>query len=56
MTSLTPQQQYHIEQVAATMAIEDMPLDTQAYRCLEQLASGEKNINQIIYEITKEYT
>ena len=55
MARLTPQQQYHIEQVAATMAIEDMPLDERAYTCLEQLAFGEKDIEQIIREITEEY-
>lgn len=55
MAKLTPQQQYYIGQVAATMAIEDMPLDEQTYTCLEQIASGEKDIEQIIHEITEEY-
>lgn len=36
MPKLTPQQQYAIEQVAATMAIEDMPLTERAYKYLVQ--------------------
>lgn len=49
------QKQYYIKQVAATMAIEDMPLDEQTYENLRQLASGEKTADQIISEIKKEY-
>ena len=56
MPKLTSQQQYNIEQVAATMAIEDMPLDEKTYNYLAQLAAGEKTIDQIINEIKKEYT
>lgn len=43
MPELTPQQQYDIAQVAATMAIENMPLDEKTYNYLVQLATGEKN-------------
>lgn len=56
MSELTPQQQYDIAQVAATMELEDMPLDEQTYNYLVQLATNEKTIDQIIEEIKKEYT
>lgn len=49
------QKQYYIKQVAATMAIEDMPLDEQTYENLRQLAASEKTADQIIIEIKKEY-
>ncbi len=56
MSKLSPQQQYNIDQVAATMAIEDMPLDKKTYNYLVQLATGEKTADQIIDTIKKEYT
>lgn len=56
MSKLTPQQQYDIAQIAATMTIENMPLDEKAYNYLVQLATDEKTIDQIIEEIKKEYT
>ncbi len=56
MPELTPQQQYDIAQVAATMSIEDMPLNEKTYNYLVQLATSEKTIDQIIDEIKKEYT
>lgn len=56
MPKLTPQQQYAIDQVAATMAIEDMPLTESAYKHLVQQATGEKTADQIAEEIKKEYT
>ncbi len=55
MPKLTPQQQYNIDQVAATMAIEDMPLNEKTYNYLVQLATGEKTADQIAEEIKKEY-
>lgn len=55
MPKLTPQQQYNIDQVAATMAIEDMPLNEKAYNYLVQQATGEKTADQIAEEIKKEY-
>lgn len=55
MSKLSPQQQYNIDQVAATMAIEDMPLNEKTYHYLVQLATGEKNADQIIDAIKKEY-
>lgn len=56
MPELTPKQQYDINQVAATMSIEDMPLNEKTYNYLVQLATSEKTIDQIIEEIKKEYT
>ena len=55
MKELEPQKQFHIKQVAATMAIEDMPIDEQTRENLIQIAAGEKTINRIISEIKKEY-
>lgn len=55
MSELTPQQQYNIAQVAATMQLENMPLDEKTYNYLVQLATEEKTIDQIIKEIKKEY-
>lgn len=55
MKELEPQKQFHIKQVAATMAIEDMPIDKQTRKNLMQIAAGEKTVNQIIREIKKEY-
>ena len=46
MPKLTSQQQYNIEQVAATMAIEDMPLTERAYKHLVQQATGEKTVER----------
>ena len=44
-----------IEQVAATMAIEDMPLTQACYENLRAMASGEKTREQITQEITEKY-
>lgn len=55
MKELEPQKQFHIKQVAATMAIEDMPIDKQTRKNLTQIAAGEKTAEQIISEIKKEY-
>ena len=55
MKGLTPRKQYQIGQVAATMAIEDMQLDRQAYENLVQLATGVKTADQLIDEIKKGY-
>lgn len=56
MPELTPKQQYDIAQVAATMQLENMPLNEKVYNYLVQLATDEKTIDQIIEEIKKEYT
>ena len=55
MEELPLQKQYYIEQVAATMAIEDMPLDRQTYENLVQIATGAKTADQLISELKKEY-
>lgn len=55
MKELEPQKQFQIAQVAATMAIEDMPIDSQTHENLMLLAAGEKTAEQIISEIKKEY-
>ena len=55
MSGLTPQQQYDIDQIAATMGLEDMPLNEKAYNYLVQQATGEKTADQIAEEIKKEY-
>lgn len=55
MKELEPQKQFHIKQVAATMDIEDMPIDSQTREHLTRIAAGEKTVNQIIREIKKEY-
>lgn len=55
MKELEPQKQYHIGQVIATMAIEDMLIDSQTYGYLTQIAAGQRTAEQIINEIKKEY-
>ena len=49
--TLTPKQQYMIDQVAATMAIENMPLTPQAYEDITAIVTGKKTSDQIIDEI-----
>lgn len=55
MKDLEPQKQFWIKQVAATMAIEDMPVDSQTYGYLRQIAAGEKTAEQVINKIKKGY-
>lgn len=55
MKELEPQKQFWIKQVAATMAIENMEIDSQTYGYLRQIAAGEKTAEQAIREIRKEY-
>ena len=55
MKELEPRKQFHIKQVAATMAIEDMPIDKQTRKNLMQIAAGEKTAERIISDIKKEY-
>ena len=47
--------QYNIAQVTSTMAIEDMPPDSQTLENLMQLADGKKMADKIIRDIKKEY-
>ncbi len=44
-----------IEQVAATMALENMPLSRDCYENLRAMASGEKTREQITREITAKF-
>jgi len=55
MKNLDEQAQHNIAQVAATMAIEDMHLDSRTLENLEKIAAGEKTADQIINEIKKEH-
>ena len=55
MKELESQKQFQIAQVAATMAIEDMPIDEHTRENLTQIAAGKKTADQIINEIKKEY-
>lgn len=55
MKELELQKQFQIAQVAATMAIEDMPIDKQTRKNLMQIAAGEKTAERIISDIKKEY-
>lgn len=55
MKELKPQKQFQIAQVVATLAIEDMPVDSQTYEILTQIATGEKTVEQAISEARKEY-
>lgn len=44
-----------IDQVGATMAIENMPLTEQAHKNLLNVASGEKTADQMAEEIKRRY-
>lgn len=48
-------QEKMIEQVAATMALENMPLSRGCYKNLRAMASGEKTREQITREITAKF-
>lgn len=52
---LTPEQQNMINQVAATMAIENMPLTEQCYKNLYAMATKEKTKDEIIADIKRRY-
>lgn len=47
--------QYNIAQVTSTMAIEDMPPNSQTLENLMQLADGKKMADEIIRDVKKEY-
>ena len=55
-TKLTPEQQFMINQVEATMTIENMPLTEQARQNLTDVATGRKTTEQVAEEIRKRYT
>lgn len=48
-------QEKAIEQVAATMVLENMPLSHDCYENLRAMASGEKTRDQLTQEITEKY-
>ena len=48
-------QEKMIEQVAATMALENMPLSHDCYENLRAMASDEKTREQLTQEITEKY-
>lgn len=52
---ITPIQEKMIEQVAATMAVENMPLSQACHENLRAMASGEKTHEQVTQEITEKY-
>ena len=54
--SPSPEQKSIIEQIAATMAIEDMPLTERCYENLRATITGEKTENEVIAEITRRYS
>lgn len=53
--TITLKQKKMIEQVAATMAVENMPLSRDCYNNLRAMASGEKTREQVSQEITAKY-
>ena len=53
---ITPEQKYMIDQVAATMSIENMPLTEQCYKNLHDIVTGEKTKDEIIADIKRRYT
>lgn len=55
MPKLTPQQQFMIDQVAATMEIENMPLTERAYNNLVEIVTGEKTTEEVIEEIKRKH-
>lgn len=55
LQELDAKQEKMIEQVAATMAVENMTLSPECYNNLKAMASGEKTREQITQEITEKY-
>lgn len=53
---LTPDQEDMINQVAATMAISNMPLTEEAYADLLAIASGEKTVEQAVEKMKRRYS
>ncbi|MDO4453477.1 MAG: hypothetical protein Q4B90_03175 [Eubacteriales bacterium] len=53
--SLSYEKKKQLNQVAATMAVENMLLTKASYQNLYSIASGEKTVEQIIDEITAKY-
>ena len=55
MPKLTPRQQFMVDQVAATMEIENMPLTERAYNNLVEIVTGEKTAEEVIEEIKRKH-
>ena len=53
--TVKPKREKMIEQVIATMAIENMVLSRDCYKNLRAMASGEKTREQITHELTEKY-
>ena len=53
--SIGAKQEKMIEQVAATMALENMPLSRDCYKNLRTMASGKKTREQVTREITTKF-
>ena len=53
--TIRPEQERRIEQVAATMAVENMPLSHDCYENMRAMASGEKTREEVTREITEKY-
>lgn len=53
--SIGAKQEKMIEQVAATMALENMPLSRDCYKNLRAMASGKKTREQVAWEITTKF-
>lgn len=53
--SIGAKQEKMIEQVAATMVLENMPLSRDCYKNLKAMASGKKTREQVTREITAKF-
>lgn len=53
--SIGAKQEKMIEQVAATMALENMPLSRDCYKNLRAMASADKTREQVTREITAKF-
>lgn len=53
--NITRQQTEQIAQVAATMAIENMPITKECYKNGADILSGQKTVDQVVKEIIERY-
>lgn len=51
----TPEQQYMIDQVTATLAIEDMPLTQQGYNNIKLILTGEKTADEAVADTIRRH-
>lgn len=54
-SDISLEDQYAIDQVAASMAIEDMPLTRECYDRLYAIAAGEKTIEEAFEELDRKW-